>query len=145
MKRFRLIVPLILPTVLAIGAVPARAEQSKVDRLLQQNGFQIAANADAGGDFSIARLQGANYSTLLWQWTSDVSRQGAAPGIPWGRWANDEQHMPADTASEAPYMSKLSVLQLSDEPKLETPSEYTRMVAWMQSAKANPAYNNTLL
>jgi hypothetical protein len=74
-----------------------------------------------------------------------VSRQGAAPGVPWGRWVADEQHMPHDTPAEAPYLPKLTVLQLSDEPALENPATFTRLVNWTQAAKANAAYKDTIV
>lgn len=127
----------------ALAALPALAT-SKIDQILQTKGFQIEANADPNGDFSSTTMLNANYDSVIWQWTSNLARQGTAPGIPWGRFVQDPSQMPPQ-GGEGPYMSQLYSLQLGDEPALENSSTFNSYVSWFNSARSNPAYNNTIL
>src|SRR3954466_1851042 len=129
---------------LAVLTQAAHAESRKVDRLLQQYGFQIAASASPDADFDLKTFQAAHYSTLMWHWKANLPKQGAAPGVPWARWAEDKDHMPPQ-AGEGPYMPKLVSLQLGDEPPIYQEPAFKKMTDWMTAAKANPAYKDTIL
>ncbi|HZZ41810.1 MAG TPA: hypothetical protein VFE58_02645, partial [Tepidisphaeraceae bacterium] len=127
------------------GAQAAAGELSKVDRLLQANGLQLAGSASPDADFSMESLKGANYSTLLWTWKSNVQKMGTPPGeIAWGRWAGDEKQMPPEE-EEGAYMKKMVALQLGDEPPIYQEKAFKKMVDWMSGAQANPAYKNVIL
>jgi hypothetical protein len=123
----------------------AWGEQSKVDRLLQAHGFVLAANAYPAAELSVDRVKGANYSSVLWHWESNLPQLGPAPGaIPWGRWAGEPDQMPP-VGGEAAYMGNMLMLQLSDEPALEIPATFDKLATWTRAAKADPRYANTLI
>src|SRR5438874_7914045 len=138
-----------LPTSSARGAV-GKGYQILLDRGFQlqglvtkDNGFHLTPvphvpddGMMTGGYFDIG------YNTVNWLYAStnnpnsNVSALGPAPGLPWGRWVDQEANMPP-LGSEGPYMSNLVSLSLADEHDLNNQSIRDADVTWFNHATAN--------
>lgn len=116
----------------------------------KDNGFHLepellSDSTFTGGYFDIG------YNTVNWVFAgsgnspnSNVTALGAAPGIPWARWVDQESDMPP-LGNEAAYMSNLVGLAMADEQDLNNSSIRDAAVAWFNDANANPVYAHTLL
>ncbi|HEX8524033.1 MAG TPA: beta-galactosidase [Tepidisphaeraceae bacterium] len=117
---------------------------------VKENGFHLQPGTNNAGGQTGGYLD-AGYNTVNWCYSnvnnapnSNVSALGAAPGIPWARWVDNQADMPP-MGAEAPYMSSLVGLSLADEQDLNNQTIRDAAVQWFTNAKANPAFNNTIL
>src|SRR5215211_5527283 len=120
--------------VLAIAAltVPARAaELSKGFKLLVEHGFQIQGLVTRDDVFHLQTYLAANYTTMDWLGESNTAVHGRPPGLPWGRWASDPEHMPP-IGDEKLYMSRLISVSLGDEPDLNNPVQRQKNIDWYE-------------
>ena len=144
----------VMPGSVAHGAL-SKGSQILINRGFQleglvtkDNGFHLSPAVN-GGSLTGGYLD-IGYNTVNWLYgstnnpNSNVSALGAAPGIPWSRWVDQEANMPP-LGSEGPYMSNLVGLSLADEQDLNNPTVRDAAVTWFNHATANPAYANTLL
>jgi hypothetical protein len=150
-----------LPACVAIlaGPVsPGHAEIGKAHLILLDRGLQVQALCKDDCYVHLDTYSNANYTALNWinesnyingQPVIHASRpewMGPPPGFPWARWALDPGLMPplnTPYGSEAPYLSQLVSISLSDEPNLYDPAVSNRLVTWFNSAA--PAWPNTIL
>lgn len=120
--------------------------------VLKENGFHLTESAHSPDDGTLTGgYLDVGYNTVNWSFSnvnnnpnSNVSALGAAPGLPWARWVDNEADMPA-IGDEAPYMSNLVGLSLADEQDLNTQSVRDAAVKWFNDVTPDPAYANTLL
>src|SRR6266576_3929658 len=85
----------IFAVAFAAVTVSARAaELSKGFRLLVEHGFQIQGLVTKDDVFNLQTYLAANYTTMDWLGESNAAVLGRPPGLPWGRWASDPEHMP---------------------------------------------------
>src|SRR5204863_749585 len=76
----------------------------------KDNGFHLQPVAN-GGSFT-GGYYDIGYNTVNWVFAStnnpnsNVTALGAAPGVPWARWVDQEANMPP-RGDEGPYMSNL--------------------------------------
>src|SRR5256885_3755866 len=114
----------------------------------KDNGFHLQPVAN-GGTFT-GGYSDIGYNTVNWVFAStnnpnsNVTALGAAPGVPWARWVDQEADM-APMGDEGPYMSNLVGLAMADEQDLNNQAIRDAAVGWFNRATPNPAYANTLL
>src|SRR5436190_4909735 len=144
-----------------MGALPhsaAHGALSKGSQILINRGFQLEGLVTKDNGFHLSpavnggSLTGGyldiGYNTVNWLYgstnnpNSNVSALGPAPGIPWGRWVDQESNMPP-LANEAPYMSNLVGLSLADEQDLNNQTIRDAAVQWFNDVTPKPAYANT--
>jgi hypothetical protein len=124
--------------ILAFAALtlPTRAaELSKGFRLLVEHGFQIQGLVTKDDVFHIQTYLSANYTTMDWLGESNITMHGRPPGLPWGRWASDPEHMPP-LGDEKSYMSRLISVSLGDEPDLNNPAVRQKNIDWYDKFRA---------
>jgi hypothetical protein len=131
----------------------AQAQLSKVDRLLQQNGFQLQAAADPNGTFYFNGHDGVNgytqlnYSAPSW---AGAARFNDSNGVPitgqWGIWNVNVGNLPDQVPDDVPHLSSLVSMQISDELNWESdPTVEPGLISQFQTVNANPVYNNTIV
>src|SRR5436190_19123978 len=131
----------LLASALLVSNVRAQISKGNlilIDRGLQMQGL-VTLNSDT---FHLSTYTNANYTSLAWTWSSDVSVMGAAPGLPWSRWVNNTPEMPP-LGNESAYMSNLVILSLSDEPYLNVEYYFNKMTNWFLTVRDN--WPNTIL
>lgn len=165
----------VLAMAVLFGTSAAQAQTlSKVDRLLQQYGYQLGANSypggtfffnghDVGGNFVPGFTQ-ANYTTAGWNyddpWPAPGNSQvlipftdnaGVAITAPWSMWlkvpANSGDHSISDQISVySSHLSNLVSASVGDEGYWESDSTVSaNYVAAFQAAQADPRLDNTIL
>jgi hypothetical protein len=117
----------------------------------KDNGLHLTPTAHTPDDGTLTGgYQDVGYNTVDWSFgasnnpNSNVPALGAAPGLPWARWVDQEANMPAQ-GSEGAYMSNLVGLALADEQDLNNQSVRDAAVQWFNDVTPNLAYANTLL
>jgi hypothetical protein len=127
----------------------------KGHQILLVRGVQSFALANTGDIFQISRVQGANFTGVMWLWNSyDNALLGPAPGaVNWSRWVNDPGQqgmgdmtdMPPTTKStdEAPYMQNLVSLALGDEQNMNDTTIRNNTINWFNTVRNS--YPNTIL
>jgi hypothetical protein len=139
---------------LLIAAAQSAHAIGKGHQILLHRGLQSFALANTGEPFSVGRVQGANFTGVMWIWNSyDAGLLGPAPGIHWSRWVDDPGQTGAgnladmppttSTTNEAPYMANLVSLALGDEQDLNNPTYRANMANWFNTVRAN--YPATIL
>jgi hypothetical protein len=118
------------------------AELSKGFRLLVEHGFQIQGLVTKDDVFHIQTYATANYTTMDWLGESNPAVLGRPPGLPWGRWASDPEHMPP-IGDEKLYMSRLISVSLGDEPDLNNPAVRQKNIDWYENFR--PKFPRTIL
>src|SRR5437016_14429903 len=112
----------------------------------KDNGFHLQPVAN-GGTFT-GGYYDIGYNTVNWVFAStnnpnsNVTALGAAPGVPWARWVDQEANMPP-LGDEGPYMSNLVGLAMADEQDLNNQAIRDAAVQWFNDSTPNPAYANT--
>ena len=137
---------------LTVLSQAAQAQLSKVDRLLQQNGFQLQAAADPNGTFYFNGHDGVNGYTQL-NYSAVVGRRGAlsdSNGVPitgqWGIWNVNVGNLPDQVPDDVPHLSSLVSMQISDELNWESdPTVEPGLISQFQTVNANPVYNSTIV
>lgn len=132
--------------MLAAGfAQPAIAQISKGQQILLNRGLQLQAVVAKGDIFTLSTFTNAYFTAATWEWQSDLSLMGPAPGYPWSRWIGSETDMPGAPAwpSETPYLPQLVTMQLGDEWDLNNDSTRARLIDWFSSVRSN--WPNTIL
>jgi hypothetical protein len=114
----------------------------KGHRIIQERGLQLQGLVITYDLFHLDTFQAANYTTCNWLWDSYMPWLGAAPGIPWSRWASREADMPPN-AQEAPYAANLVAISLGDEQDLNDPVVRAATAQWY--ANVRDRYPNTIL
>src|SRR5688500_3327382 len=126
----------LLPLIFFLAsAVATHGQISKGHRILIEHGLQVQGMVVTNA-FNLSTYTNANYSAVHWQWYSEPSWMGLAPGVPWAKWAVDETNMPPQ-AGEAPYLDNLLMIQLGDEWDMDDNTLRTRMVNWINSIRTN--------
>jgi hypothetical protein len=118
-----------LLSVAALVAPAQAAELSKGFRLLIEHGFQVQGLATKDDVFHLPTYLAANYTTLDWLGESNPAVHGKPPGLPWGRWASDPEHMPP-VGDEKLFMENLISVSLGDEPDLNNPNQRQKHIDW---------------
>ncbi|MDB6024280.1 MAG: hypothetical protein JWM68_503 [Verrucomicrobiales bacterium] len=156
---------LCLALCIVFHSLSANAQLSKGNQILIEHGLQLQGLCKDDCYMHLDTYSNANYTSILWSNEINVRRDdqgniietivhssrpdwmGTAPGFLWGRWAGDETNMPPYVTQyggdEAPFMSQLITLQLSDEWELNQPEPRTRLVDWFNAVRTN--YPNTIL
>ncbi|EEF63461.1 hypothetical protein [Pedosphaera parvula] len=114
------------------------AQVSKAHQILIDRGLQVQGMAEAA-IFHLSTYTNAHYTSINWGYSSDPSQ---APVFPWSGWVSDITNMPP-MGSEAPYMSQLVSLSLSDEPFLNSQFYFDKMLNWFTNVQNS--YPNTIL
>src|SRR4051794_31485174 len=115
------------------------AQISKGNLILIERGLQVQGLVQPDDNFSLATYTNANYTSLIWSpaystnetdksWNL-MSRLGATPGFPWGRWVQESMKMPS-LGGEAPYTNQLVNLSFADESNLYDSTIFNNMVNW---------------
>ena len=136
LKNFVLICAIIL------SAAAGRAQISKANLILLNQGLQIQGLIQSADFFNLTTYTNANYTSLNWFFPFDPTVMAPVPGIMWSRWANDPTQMPPQDG-EDPYTNYLLSLEMSDEPNLNDTTIRNNTVNWFTSIASN--YPNTIL
>src|SRR5688500_13521893 len=102
------------------GAQVSKGHQILIDRGVLRLGLSTKDNP-----IDPTRLQNAGLMGPVWEWGKwNPTLMGAAPGLPWARWATTQAEMPPQTTpyDENPYMSQCVAIQLEDEQDLTNPT-----------------------
>src|SRR5688572_21190977 len=121
---------------------PGLAQVSKGNFILVSRGLQVQGMVTKDDVFHLSTYANANYTSIHWLWESNPALQGAAPGVPWSRWVNDETKVPPQ-GSEGPYLSQLVSLQLGDEWHLNDAGLRDRAVNWFNAIRDD--FSETIL
>ena len=138
------------------------AEVSKGHRILIERGFQIQGLVQPDNYFHIDTYTNAGYTTVGFSFDSTGNLgpistfTGEPPGLPWSRWAPDENNMPGQGSgqtgnhepysrtNEIPHLSQLVSMQLQDEWDYDdNPALLERLVTWFNAERTN--WPNTIL
>jgi len=126
-----------------LSQVDARGQSiSKGNQLLINNGIQIQGLVNKDDPFHLDTYKAANYTSVIYEWDSNVSQLGAAPGFAWSRWVRNQGETPP-LGAESQYLDSLVTLQLGDEPNLNDDATRTTIVNWYNAVRAN--FPNTIL
>lgn len=145
LRRLSLTLSLVFFSYISTG----QAQISKANQILIDRGFQVQGTITSYAPFHLTTLSNANYTAACWLYGPPASYSGPympllgdAPGFPWNRFVSSESDMPPQ-GDEAPYLSQLVTLQLSDEPNIDDPTTRDRMVNWFNSVSNN--WPNTIV
>src|SRR5207248_120820 len=150
-------------TASLIVSSAVQAQLSKGNQIMVNRGFQLQGlvtkdngfnfypqpHVPADGTFT-GGYYDIGYNTVNFVFAStnnpnsNVDMLGAAPGVPWARWVDQEADMPP-MGNEGPYMSNLVGLAMADEQDLNNQTIRDAAVGWFNRSTPNPAYANTLL
>ena len=138
---------LFVAVALCLCTATARAQIGALDKghqILIDRGLQIGGLiALPENPFHLGTLQGGNFTLPLWAWNTDVSKLGAAPGVPWGRWI-DYTSQNSLAPAELPYQANLVHLQVGDEQDIVNDAGVrAATTAWFNNNRAN--FPGTLL
>jgi len=138
----------VIPWLIGLLLWPALLGAGPLDkghRILLARGLQIQAQVfwRPTGRFDLARWRKANFTTVNWQYSANLGMLGPAPGVPWGRWTDNEGRYDAPTGAERPYLPNFVSLQLSDEQNLNDPAVRAAAEDWFRRAQKN--FPDTLL
>lgn len=143
MRRFCF---MLVVAVLACPALPVFAQISKGHQILiDRGGLRLGLSTKDNG-FNVTTLQNSGLQGPMFEWGKwNPTLMGAAPGVPWGRWATTQAEMPPQTTpyDENPYMSNCVAIQLEDEQDLNNAGVRAYASAWLNAVRAS--YPNTLL
>jgi hypothetical protein len=131
----------------------ASAQLSKVDRLLQKDGFQLQAAASPDGTFYFNGHDGvlgytqANYTAPSWAGGARFSDSNGVPITgPWATWNVDLGTLPDQVPADVPHLPDLVSMAIGDEQNWESDSSVNATVsAEFQAVNADPNYNNTIV
>ena len=110
--------------------------------MLLNRGFQIEGMVQTADFFNLTTYTNANYTSVDIFDNSNPTILGPAPGVSWSRWVNAITNMPPQPG-EAPYLSQLLSLEMSDEPNLTDPTIFSNTVNWFLAVQTN--FSNTVL
>lgn len=153
-------------TVAALLPATSSFSLDKGHQILLNRGVQSFALANTGDIFHLSKVQGANFTGVMWIWGAyDNSLLGPAPGINWSRWvafnpnagegpaqsnwdllgSGNMNDMPpvASPTNEAPYMSNCVSIALGDEQQMTSDTIRTNTVNWFNAVR--DSYPNTIL
>jgi hypothetical protein len=125
---------LVILAFIALATLARSEELSKGFNLLIEHGFQIQGLITKDDVFHLPTYLAANYTTLDWLGASNTSVHGKPPGLPWGRWASDIEHMPP-VGDEGPYMDRLISVSLGDEPDLNSADQRQKNIDWYEKVR----------
>src|SRR5687768_204827 len=92
--NLRLLAACVAGTALLLAAGNAEAQVKKGYQILIDRGFQSMGVVRASDPFHLSTYSNANYNAIMWEWTSNPSATGAAPGFPWARWIGSPEAQP---------------------------------------------------
>ena len=143
---------LIALALLSVVSFPstAGAQIGKGQRILLEKGLQIQGMVERNDPFHLDTYRNLNYTAIHWIWDSNISANGAAPGaMDWGRWVRPGSNPPSTAempgGAETPYLPRMTMLSLGDEPELNQPGVRDAYVNWFNAVQNDPAYANTML
>ncbi len=125
-------------------ALNSTAQMSKANRILLTRGLQLQGLIQPADIFHQDIYYNASYNTMNWGGSTAPDLQGTSPGVPWARWASDATQLPP-LSGEAPFMGQLVSLSLSDEPYLDSSSDFIAMLNFFNAANATTYFTNTIL
>jgi PEP-CTERM motif len=148
--------------VAAISGSAAFGQLSKVDTLLQQEGFQLQAAVETGAPFYydghvngsnqfVPGLTQANYTAPSWAGSASFEdSNGMALNGPWAIWnvnlGGSGNNFPDQVAADVPHLGNLVSMAIDDEVNWESdPSVEANLVSQFQYAESNSSYNHTIL
>ncbi len=131
-----------LACVAALFPTAAHAQLSKANLILLNRGLQIEGMVQPADFFNLTTYTNANYTSVDIFDNSNPTILGPAPGVSWSRWVNAITNMPPQPG-EAPYMSQLLSLEMSDEPNLNDTNVFNTTVNWFLAVQTN--FSNTVL
>src|SRR6187401_3073980 len=111
------------------------AQISKGHQILIDRGLQLQGIVTFD-PFHLNTYSNANYTSIGWQWDSNPSLNGPAPGFLWSRWVGNQSAMPP-SGSEGAYISQLFALQLGDEQFLTNDTVRTALVNWFTNVQSS--------
>lgn len=134
---------------------------SKVDRLLQQDGFQLQGALYGGGVLFynghtvnsqyVPGFAQANYTAPSWAGAASFTdSNGMALNGPWAIWnvnlGGSGNNFPDQVAGDVPHLNKLVSMAIDDEVSWESDSSVeSNLLSQFQYAESTPVYNNTIL
>jgi hypothetical protein len=147
--------------VAAISSSAAFGQLSKVDTLLQEDGFQLQAAVNTGAPYYydghinssnqfVGGLVQANYTAPSYSGTAifEDSNYPISSELngPWAIWNVDEGDLPDQVAGDIPHLNNLISMAIGDEQNWESdPSVYATVVSEFQQVNADPNYNHTIV
>ncbi len=145
--------------VASILSGTAFGQLSKVDTLLQQDGFQLQAASESGAVFYynghtntstnqyVPGLVQANYTAPSWGGAATFTDSNNQPiNGPWAIWGVSDGSYPDQVPQDIPHLANLVSMAIGDEDEWERePAVHAAEVAEFQQVNADPNYNHTIV
>jgi PEP-CTERM motif len=138
-------------------AAPAFAQLSKVDTLLQQDGYQLQGALYGGGLLYynghtvngqyVPGFAQANYTAPSWAGSASFTdANGMALNGPWAIWNVNNGDLPDQVSADVPHLNNLVSMAIGDEIEwVRDPSTTAPLIAEFQQVNSDSNYNNTIV